>query len=118
MGFSRRQRLLKAAEFEAVFVHRCAVRTAYFQVMAKPNEQGHARLGMIVSKRQFPHAVDRNRIRRKIREAFRQMAARLPALDLVVRPQAVPGMGAPRGEQDQDLQGALEKAAKKCSPAC
>lgn len=100
-----------------MFAHRCAVRTAYFQVMAKPNEQGHARLGMIVSKRQFPHAADRNRIRRKIREAFRQMAASLPALDMVVRSQTVPVLGTPRGEQDQDLQGALEKAAKKCSPA-
>ena len=117
-GFSRRQRLLKAAEYEAVFTHRCAVRTAYFQVLAKPNELGLARLGMIVSKRLFPHAVDRNRMRRQIREAFRHMAANLPALDLVVRPQSVPDKNAPRGTQNEDLRSALEKAAKKCSPAC
>jgi ribonuclease P protein component, eubacterial len=118
LGFSRRQRLLKAAEYEAVFAHRCAVRTAYFQVMAKPNELGHARLGMIVSKRLFPHAVDRNRVRRRIREAFRQMAAGLPALDLVVRLLAVPDKNTPREEQSRDLLGALEKATSKCSPAC
>lgn len=117
-GFSRRQRLLKAAEYEAVFAHRCAVRSVYFQVMAKPNELGLARLGMIVSKRLFPHAVDRNRERRRIREAFRKMAETLPALDLVVRPQAVPGKAIRRTEQNQDLLGALEKAVQKCSPAC
>jgi len=86
--------------------------------MAKPNELGHARLGMIVSKRLFPHAVDRNRVRRRIREAFRQMAAGLPALDLVVRLLAVPDKNTPREEQSRDLLGALEKATSKCSPAC
>ena len=101
-----------------MFNHRCAVRTAYFQVLAKPNETGAARLGMIVSKRLFPHAVDRNRMRRRIREAFRHLAANLPALDLVVRPQVVPAGNTPRGQQNQDLHSALEKAAKKCFPAC
>jgi ribonuclease P protein component len=118
LGFSRRQRLLKAAEFEAVFALRCAVRTQYFQVMGKPNELGHARLGMIVSKRLFSRAVDRNRMRRQIREAFRRVAAGLPALDLVVRPTQAPGETSPREDLRQDLLSALGKAAEKCSPAC
>ncbi|MEW6132682.1 MAG: ribonuclease P protein component [Pseudomonadota bacterium] len=118
LGFSRRQRLLKAAEYEAVFEHRCAVRTTYFQVLAKPNELGQARLGMIVSKRLFPHAVDRNRERRRIRETFRQMAANLPALDLVVRPQQTPDGNTPCQAQIRDLRNALAKAALKCFPAC
>lgn len=109
--------MLKAAEYEAVFAHRCAVRTAYFQVMAKPNELGLARLGMVVSKRLFPHAVDRNRARRRIREAFRQLASGLPALDLVVRPHTAAGKHAQRQEQAQDLRNALELAVRKCSPA-
>jgi ribonuclease P protein component len=117
-GFSRRQRLLKAAEFEAVFAHRCAVRMIYYQVMAKPNALGMARLGMVVSKRLFPHAVDRNRVRRRIREAFRQIVADLPALDMVVRAQAIPDKNTPREEQRRDLLKALEKAAGKCSPVC
>jgi ribonuclease P protein component len=117
-GFSRRQRLLKAAEFEQVFACRCAVRSLNFQVMGRPNELGHARLGMIVSKRLFPHAVDRNYVRRQIREAFRRMAANLPALDLVVRPLAAPVKTALHEELQQDLLCALEKAAEKCCPAC
>ena len=86
--------------------------------MAKPNEQGYARLGVVVSKRLFPHAVDRNRMRRRIREAFRRIAAGLPALDLVVRPQAVPDRNVSREDRNLDLLSALEKAAKKCFPAC
>jgi ribonuclease P protein component len=117
-GFSRRLRLLKAAEFEAVLAHRCAARTAYFQVMARPNEQGIARLGLIVSSRLLPRAVDRNRMRRRIRETFRQIAASLPALDLVVRPLAIPPETVPAEERRRDLLSAFGKAAEKCCPAC
>lgn len=116
-GFSRRQRLLKAAEYEAVFSHRCSVRTLNFQIMGRPNEFGHARLGIIVSKRLFPRAVDRNHMRRKIREAFRHLAESLPALDLVVRPMAAPTETMPREDLRQDLLNALGKAAEKCCPA-
>ena len=117
-GFSRRQRLLKAAEFEAVFAHRCAVRSAFFQVMAKPNEQGYARLGMVVSKRLFPRAVDRNHMRRQIRESFRRLAAGLPALDMIVRPQAVSQNSSPNEDLRQDLLSAFATAVEKCCPAC
>lgn len=85
--------------------------------MAKPNESGLARLGMVVSKRVFPHAVDRNRVRRRIREAFRQLASNLPPLDLVVRPLAKAGKDDRREDEARDLQEALEKAVQKCSPA-
>lgn len=108
--FSRRLRLLRAAEFEAVMTYRCAVRSRYFQVMSKPNELGHARLGMIVSKRLFARAVDRNRMRRLIRETFRLSANALPALDLVVRPSSQPG----EGSLTEDLRVALVSAAAKC----
>ena len=109
-GFSRNLRLLKAAEFEAVLKHRCAVRSRYFQVMGRPNDLGHARLGMIVSKRQFARSVDRNRLRRQIREVFRLEVANLPPLDLVVRPHG------PRADYPllTDLREAFSMAAKKC----
>ncbi len=117
MGFSRRQRLLRAAEFEAVFEHRRAVRTHYFQVLGKPNETGFARLGMIVSKKLFSRAVDRNHVRRQIREAFRHLAPGLPALDLIVRPLRKPGPSS-RETMLQDLLSAFERAVEKCSPGC
>jgi len=49
-------------------------------------ETGAARLGMLVSRKHASRAVDRNRIKRCIREAFRLEQERLGALDVLVRP--------------------------------
>lgn len=84
-AFSRSQRLLAAAQFEAVFAQRRNLRGTVFVLMGRPNGLGHARLGLIVAKKQCPHAVDRNRIRRLAREQFRLMQNELPEWDLVVR---------------------------------
>jgi ribonuclease P protein component len=82
---------------------------------------------MVVSKRLLSRAVDRNLVRRKIREVFRQMARDLPALDLVVRPLALPTLEQSEYPQAlkktlsqknaawvEELQGALAKASEKC----
>lgn len=90
--------------------YRCAVRSRCFQVMGRPNELGHARLGLIVSKRLFARAVDRNHMRRLIRETFRLSSGALPALDLVVRPYIKFG----EGSIAEDLQAAFVSAAAKC----
>jgi ribonuclease P protein component len=45
----------------------------------------HARLGLIVGKKSVARASSRNRIKRVVRERFRQAQDRLPAVDLVVR---------------------------------
>lgn len=58
--------------------------------MSYPNELGHARLGMVIGKRQFKRAIDRNRMRRIIRETFRLYSPDLPAVDVVVRVHAMP----------------------------
>jgi ribonuclease P protein component len=44
-----------------------------------------ARLGLVVSKRALPGAVQRNRARRVLRETFRQQRATLPSMDIVVQ---------------------------------
>ena len=51
------------------------------------SQESGPRLGIVVT-RKYGSAVERNRIKRKIREAFRKTAYRLPAVDLVVRPKA------------------------------
>lgn len=114
--FARCQRLLTAAEFEGVFNHRCSWRTPLFQILAKPNGLDIARLGMVVSKRLLSRSVDRNRMRRKIRETFRQVSINMPALDFVVRPLALPegGRDMKSPEWDKALLQALDQAADKC----
>lgn len=44
----------------------------------------YPRLGLAISKRQAKQAVERNRVKRQLREDFRQRAKTLPALDCVV----------------------------------
>jgi ribonuclease P protein component len=47
---------------------------------------GRPRLGILISRKHAARAVDRNRIKRCIREAFRQEQDRLGPIDLLVRP--------------------------------
>jgi ribonuclease P protein component len=49
-------------------------------------DTGSARLGMLISRKHAARAVERNRIKRCIREAFRQEQEKLGALDVLVRP--------------------------------
>lgn len=44
-----------------------------------------ARLGMVIGKKLLRRAVDRNRVKRCIRECFRLQRPALPACDLIVR---------------------------------
>lgn len=83
-GFPRASRLLKAREFDAVF-KQAAYRasSAEFLVLAVDNGAEKSRIGMVVSKKVSGSSVDRNRIRRLIREAFRTRFTE-PGLDLVV----------------------------------
>jgi ribonuclease P protein component len=54
-------------------------------VHVAPNALGHARLGLIVSRRVVPLATRRNRYKRLMREVFRLQQHELGGLDLVAR---------------------------------
>lgn len=53
-------------------------------VLACSNQTQNARLGVILAKRNIGRAVDRNRIRRQIRECFRLSKHQLIGLDIIV----------------------------------
>lgn len=55
----------------------------HFLILATPNTVGHARVGLVFSKKNLKHAVQRNRVKRRVRETFRHQPD-LPPLDIVV----------------------------------
>jgi ribonuclease P protein component len=83
-GFNRQQRLLKAASFNAVYAQRRRVGDDLFAVNGAPNGQGQARLGLSIGAKAVGNAVARNRVKRVVRESFRQAAPQLAGLDVVV----------------------------------
>ena len=85
--FRRQNRLTRPAEFKRVFSTSCRSRDSRFTVLAIRNNAGQARLGLVVSKKSAPLAVDRNRVKRLIRESFRRRHRALAGLDIVVMAQ-------------------------------
>lgn len=84
LNFPKSNRLLKPADYGKVFDDvQLKVPHQNFLILATPNNLGHARIGLIFSKKNLKLAVQRNRIKRQVRETFRHQT-NLPALDIVV----------------------------------
>ena len=111
-NFSRDLRLLSPAHFENVFKKATPAVSPQLTVLAKPNKTGHPRLGITISKKRVKHAYQRNRIKRIIRESFRQQSI-LPSVDIVV----VGKSGLDKLENSQINQ-ALDKLWKKINRRC
>lgn len=78
-------RLLDSKAFEFVFDSPdFRVSNRYFLILGRWTKTGGPRLGIIVAKKHLAHAVQRNRIKRLVREAFRVKRASLASADLVV----------------------------------
>ena len=82
-GFPRQVRLLCRRDFDRVFQKPGRSSDPYFTILFKKNDLQDARLGLAVAKKMAKRAVDRNRIKRIIREHFRQHNNK-PQVDLVV----------------------------------
>ena len=87
LSFARRYRLTKTDEFSSVFGFRRAIRGKWLMLHYQPRaETGlSARLGVVVGKKLLKRAVDRNLVKRIVREAFRLRRESLPNCDLVLR---------------------------------
>ena len=86
MGYSLPNHLkLKSAEqFRSAFLGAKKLPTRYLAVFFKTNKLAYSRLGIIIAKRNVHRAVDRNRLKRLIRESFRLHQHRIAGVDIVV----------------------------------
>lgn len=86
-SFPRQARLITPADFKRVFNNPTVSADRAFKVLARSNDRERPRLGMAVSRQVDKRAVGRNRIKRVIRESFRQYFGNSgAALDFVVLP--------------------------------
>lgn len=93
--------MLRREEFTAALADAPAALRRHFSIFVRANDLARSRVGVIVSKKNAARAVDRNRIKRMVREAFRQNQERFGRADLVVLARRCPqrdGWDAARGE--------------------
>jgi len=89
-SFSPELRLKKAEEFQRVFAKPFKTSDKYFTILARQNELTHSRLGLAIAKKYIKRAIDRNKIKRAVRENFRTHQYQIDHWDIVVlaRPSA------------------------------
>ena len=86
-AFNRTHKLKKPLEFKRVFKNPFVSSDQFFKILARLNQEENSRLGMAVSRQVDKHAVGRNRIKRVVRESFRnRYSAEKVCLDIVVLP--------------------------------
>lgn len=84
-NFGRDKRLLSAMQFKQVFDSPSdKVSGKQILILARKNTLEHPRLGLVIGKKNVRLSVERNRIKRQIRESFRHHQCLIDNLDLVV----------------------------------
>nr|WP_147171326.1 ribonuclease P protein component [Pseudomonas sp. SJZ079] len=84
-GFGREKRLLTPRQFKAVFDSPSGKAPGKnVLLLARNNELDHPRLGLVIGKKSVKLSVERNRLKRQIRESFRANQENLIGWDIVV----------------------------------
>lgn len=77
-NFPKKKRLVGSAEFKAVLARNLCVSNGLLRLYMAENDCGYPRLGVSVG-REWGSAVVRNRLKRVLREVFRQSQDEIPA---------------------------------------
>ena len=82
--FPQRVRLLTPAQFDRTFKQGRRLHQGPLSAALAPNELDHPRIGFALAKKFVRRAVQRNRLKRLLRERFRHAQHGLAAVDLVI----------------------------------
>ena len=107
------RRLRRKPDFEAVYARGRRMGNGFFGVTARVNDEGRPRLGLAVASKMAGGSVERNRIRRVVRESFRLHQHELPAVDIVVSARA-----RARGAANRELRTQIEELWRKVQEQC
>lgn len=83
-SYPRTARLLKAGDFAALRGRSKRIGARHFLAEYLINDKPSSRLGQAVSRRVSKRAVDRNRIKRLVRESYRHVLGELPCVDILL----------------------------------
>lgn len=108
-GFGREKRLLVPRQFKAVFDSPTGkVPGKNVLLLARDNALDHPRLGLVIGKKSVKLSVERNRLKRQIRETFRHNLELLAGWDIVIV--AKKGLG---DLENEELKHQFEKLWKR-----
>jgi len=115
-GFGREKRLLPPRQFKAVFDSPSGKAPGKsVLLLARNNELDHSRLGLVIGKKSVKLSVERNRLKRQIRESFRLNQDNLVGWDIVVV--ARKGLGDLQNAELAQQFGKLWKRLARSKPA-
>ena len=101
---------LPGTKYKRVFDRGRSVRARLVTAWVLRAPDAGRKVGVVVSKKSFHDAVDRNRAKRIMRAAFRQVAEELPAdADWILA-----GRAALEGKRTGDVAEEIRRIAKKC----
>jgi ribonuclease P protein component len=83
-GYSRRYRFRAQGSFGPVLRGARKIRGRFFAIHVVPARTEVSRLGIALTRKLVPRSVDRNRVKRLVRETFRRHVVKLAGFDCVV----------------------------------
>jgi ribonuclease P protein component len=116
LTFPASRRLRHKSEFDAARARGRRFGNGFFAVTVISNDKSGPRLGLAVALRVTRTAVERNRIRRIIRESFRRHQQALPGVDLVVSARSR-ALAAPGPELHASLAALWRQVIERCAPS-
>ena len=116
-SFTSEQRIRKQCEIQQIFRLRRRITGIFFSIQSRLNNFNYPRLAIIVSKKNIRLAVQRNRIKRYIREYFRLHQTAVAGIDMIVVVDKKAGVATSK-ELDQCLENLFSELRNRLKSPC